>query len=69
MPLVVSQLYGLVRTLADDGVAVIVADQNLERLLRLADRAYVVRTGVVLLHGTGAELLDSAEVGEAFLGI
>jgi len=69
MPLVVSQLYGLVRTLADDGVAVIVADQNLERLLRLADRAYVVRTGVVLLHGTGAELLDSAEVREAFLGI
>ncbi|MDQ2624856.1 MAG: ABC transporter ATP-binding protein [Actinomycetota bacterium] len=69
MPLVVGQLYELVRTLADEGVAVIVADQNLERLLRLADRAYVFRTGVVVLEGTGAELLDSPEVREAFLGI
>jgi branched-chain amino acid transport system ATP-binding protein len=69
MPLVVGQLYKLVRTLSDDGVAVIVADQNLERLLKLADRAYVVRTGVVMLEGKGASLLDSPEVREAFLGI
>jgi branched-chain amino acid transport system ATP-binding protein len=69
MPTVVGQLYDLVRQLTDDGVAVVIADQNLERLLMLADRAYVLRTGAVIMEGSGEELVRSDEVREAFLGI
>ncbi|MPZ52720.1 MAG: ATP-binding cassette domain-containing protein [Acidimicrobiia bacterium] len=69
MPSVVEALYGLVARLVDDGVAVIIADQNLSELLEVVDRAYVMQTGRVVLEGTGAELAKNDEVRRAYLGI
>ena len=68
MPTVVDQIYQLARRLADEGVSVVVADQKLDKLLKLADRAYVFQSGNIILSGSGSELLASGRVREALLG-
>ncbi len=66
-PLVVAELYETLRTLADEGLAVIVVDQFASKMLAVADRACVVEKGRIVLDGTGeenqAELLAGAAVG------
>lgn len=69
MPSVVDQVYALVATLAREGVSVLIADQKVEKLLSLADHAYVMQTGRVVLEGAGRELLASDQVREAYLGM
>ena len=69
MPSVVEQVYELVVQLAADGVSVLVADQKVEKLLSLADRAYVLQSGRVVLEGKGKDLLESDQVREAYLGM
>lgn len=69
MPSVVEQVYELIGELAADGVSVLIADQKVEKLLSVADRAYVLQTGRVVLEGTGRRLLASEKVREAFLGM
>ena len=68
MPTVVSELYDLCRSLADKGVTIVIADQNLARLLNLCDRGYVYSSGRILMTDTGANLLASDEVRQAFFG-
>jgi branched-chain amino acid transport system ATP-binding protein len=66
-PLVVAELYETLRTLADEGLAVVVVDQFASKMLAVADRACVVEKGRIVLDGTGeldqAELLAGAAVG------
>ena len=69
MPSVVDQIFDLAGDLARQGVAIVIADQKVEKVLTLADRAYVVQTGRVVLTGTGRELLGSDRVRRAFLGM
>lgn len=69
MPSVVERVYELIGELAADGVSVLIADQKVEKLLSVADRAYVLQTGRVVLEGTGRRLLASEKVREAFLGM
>lgn len=68
MPTVVAELYDLCRRLVDDGMAIMIADQNLERLLGLCDRGYVYSSGRVVLSDTGANLAESDDVRRAFFG-
>lgn len=68
MPTVVDQIYRLARRLANEGVSVVVADQKLEKLLQLADRAYVFQSGTIIMSGSGAELLASGRIRETLLG-
>lgn len=68
MPTVVDQIYQLARHLADDGVSVVIADQKLDKLLKLADRAYVFQSGNIIMSGSGSELLASGRIREALLG-
>jgi branched-chain amino acid transport system ATP-binding protein len=59
------------RTLAEvnrEGVALLLVEQNAALALRLAQKAYVLETGQILMSGTGKELLDSPEVRKAYLG-
>jgi branched-chain amino acid transport system ATP-binding protein len=66
-PLVVADLYETLRTLADEGLAVVVVDQFASKMLAVADRACVVEKGRIVFDGTGeesqAELLAGAAVG------
>lgn len=53
----------------DRSVAVLLVEQNAGQALRLADRAYVMESGSVVLAGTGAELADDDRVRAAYLGL
>lgn len=68
-PILVEQVIELVRTLKKDGQTVLLIEQNVRKALGVADRAYVLQTGRIVLSGTGAELLDSDSVKRAYLGM
>ncbi|HNV35169.1 MAG TPA: ABC transporter ATP-binding protein, partial [Bacillota bacterium] len=50
------------------GITVLAVEQKVEKALRLADRAYVMQTGRIVMSGTGAELLASDEIRAAYMG-
>jgi len=68
-PLVVSQMFAIIRRLHADGLTILLVEQNLVRALKVADRGYVVETGRISLSGTSAELLADPAVRTAYLGI
>ncbi len=68
-PLVVKMMFQVVATLRDQGVTILLVEQNVRRSLELSDAGYVINTGQVTLHGSSKELLADQEVREAFLGI
>jgi branched-chain amino acid transport system ATP-binding protein len=68
-PQVVQLIFRILREVnADDGVAILLVEQNAHLALGIAHRAFVLETGSVTLAGTGAELLASEEVRKAYLG-
>jgi len=68
-PLVVRELFAILRTInADSGVALMLVEQNAAMALNLADRAYVIETGRVVLHGSAAEIRSDDAVRRAYLG-
>ena len=67
-PLVVKEIFGALEALRDDGLAVLVVEQNARAILRIAQRAYVLERGAVLRHGPARELLDDPTIAEAYLG-
>jgi branched-chain amino acid transport system ATP-binding protein len=67
-PLMVAEVMRSVRTFRDAGVTVLLVEQNANLALQLADRGYVMETGGVRMHGSGAELLANAHVRASYLG-
>jgi branched-chain amino acid transport system ATP-binding protein len=67
-PLVVKQIFDIVREINSSGVTVLVVEQNAAQALALANRGYVLETGEIVLTGTGAELLADDRVRAAYLG-
>jgi branched-chain amino acid transport system ATP-binding protein len=68
-PLLVEELFTLIRRLHADGLAVLLVEQNVGQSLEIADRAYVLENGSVRFSGKPAELLASAELNRAYLGL
>jgi branched-chain amino acid transport system ATP-binding protein len=68
-PLLVEEMFALIRRLNDDGLAVLLVEQNVGESLAVADRAYVLENGAVRFHGTPAELLANSDLKRAFLGL
>jgi branched-chain amino acid transport system ATP-binding protein len=68
-PLLVQEVFAYVRRLKDEGRTIFLVDQNARAALAVADRAYVLETGQVVLSGTGAELAADAQVQQAYLGL
>jgi branched-chain amino acid transport system ATP-binding protein len=68
-PIVVSEVMKLIKNIAKDGTTVLLVEQNVRQSLKLADRAYVLENGRIIMEGKGKELLDSPEVRKAYLGI
>jgi branched-chain amino acid transport system ATP-binding protein len=69
MPVLVSELLDSVVRLKQEGMTILLVEQNVQEALEIADRAYVIQTGRVIQEGTGEELLSSDMVKEAFLGL
>jgi branched-chain amino acid transport system ATP-binding protein len=67
-PLMVAEVMRSVRRFRETGVTVLLVEQNANLALQLADRGYVMETGSVRMHGSGAELLANAHVRASYLG-
>jgi branched-chain amino acid transport system ATP-binding protein len=67
-PLLVRQIYDIIRGLRRSGVTILLVEQMANLALRLADRAYILEQGRVVLHGTSQELLSNTDVRRGFLG-
>lgn len=68
-PLLVQEVFNVVRTLKAQGMTIILAEQNAFAALALADRGYVLETGSITLTGTGQELISNEQVRAAYLGM
>ena len=67
-PLIVKDIFSIIRRVNDDGITVLLIEQNANAALRIADYGYVLETGTIALTGTGEELLKNESVREAYLG-
>ena len=67
-PLVVQDIFKIIRTINQKGITVLLIEQNANMALQICDKAYVLETGNITMEGTGAELLANEAVKEAYLG-
>ena len=67
-PLVVKDIFSIIRKVNEQGVTILLIEQNANMALHVADTAYVLETGRLTLSGTGAELLSNEAVKKAYLG-
>ena len=68
-PNLVDQVIAVIRSLKDEGLTILLVEQNAPAALAIADRAYVLETGKVMLTGTAADIQGDPRVREAYLGI
>jgi len=68
-PVLVSQIFDIVKEINARGVTVLLIEQNVAKTLSMCDRAYVLENGRIVMEGMGKELLDNAHIKEAYLGI
>ena len=67
-PLLVQEIFDIIRDIHKAGMTILLVEQNAQMALSVADRAYVLETGHVVMDGTGAELLTNERVRSAYLG-
>jgi branched-chain amino acid transport system ATP-binding protein len=68
-PVIVQQVFELVRHIRAGGLTVLIVEQNVRQVLRVVDRAYLLEAGSIRASGTSAELLASETIREAYLGV
>lgn len=68
-PLLTQDIFRLVRKIHQEGVTILMVEQNVKQTLAICDRAYVLGNGRIIMEGKGRELLENEEVKQAFLGI
>ena len=67
-PLLVSFVFDIIQEMNKNGITILLVEQNAEKALAIADRAYVLANGMITHSGTGAELAGSEEIKKAYLG-
>jgi branched-chain amino acid transport system ATP-binding protein len=67
-PLMVDKIFEVIQSVADQGMTVLLVEQNARRALQIADRAYVMESGLITLSGPAKDLLDDPKVRAAYLG-
>ena len=67
-PLLVKEIFNIIKDINNQGVTVLLVEQNAKMALSIADKAYVIETGKIVMSGTGRELLDSDDIRKAYLG-
>jgi branched-chain amino acid transport system ATP-binding protein len=68
-PQLVQTVFDVITTIRERGITVLIVEQNASRTLHLADRAYVLESGEIMLQGAGRDLLDDHRVRAAYLGV
>ena len=67
-PIIVKEVFEIIKKLNKSGITIVLVEQNAKLALSIADRAYVLETGKIILSGTGEELLNNENVKKAYLG-
>lgn len=67
-PIIIQQIFKIIEQLREDGVTIFLVEQNANQALKLADRAYVLENGRIVMTGSGRDLLQDPKVREAYLG-
>lgn len=67
-PILVREIFSIIQDIKKQGVTVLLVEQNARMALSVADRAYVLETGKIVMSGTGAELVASEDIQKAYLG-
>lgn len=67
-PLVVKGIFDIIREINNEGITVLLIEQNANMALKIADKAYVLETGKITMEGSGQELLRDERIKEAYLG-
>jgi len=68
-PILVAEIFNIIKRIQQEGVTVLVVEQNTKHTLQICNRGYVLENGRVVLDGTGQELLDNEHIKQAYLGI
>jgi branched-chain amino acid transport system ATP-binding protein len=68
-PLLVQELFVLVKRISERGITVLLVEQNVKKTLQIVDRSYVLENGAIVMEGTGSELLNNDLIQKAFLGM
>ena len=68
-PVIVLQVFEIIKKLHEEGVTILLVEQNVHHALEIADSAYVLEKGKIILEGKGLELLDDEYVKSAYLGL
>ncbi len=68
-PILVEEVFGLIRRLHEQGLAILLVEQNVFQSLEIADRAYVLENGAIVLSGAPAELIEDAGLKKSYLGM
>ncbi|WP_137933319.1 ABC transporter ATP-binding protein [Mesorhizobium comanense] len=68
-PIVVQQMFSLIETLHKQGVTILLVEQNIHQALKVADYAFVLKTGELAMQGTGADLIADPEIQKAYMGV
>ena len=67
-PILVDQIFSIIKDLHEQGTTILLAEQNAGKALKISDRAYVLESGRIVLSGTGKELSESDAIKKAYLG-
>ena len=67
-PIYVNEIFQIIKDVSADGVTVLLVEQNAKKALSIADRAYVLETGNIILQGDAKELMNDESVKKAYLG-
>jgi branched-chain amino acid transport system ATP-binding protein len=67
-PLLVEQIFDIIQDINEQGTSILLVEQNAQMALVIADHAYVLETGKIVMQGTGDDLLQDSSVIEAYLG-
>lgn len=67
-PILIKEIFNIVKDINAKGTTILLVEQNAKMALSIADRAYVMETGKIVMSGTGAELVNSPDIQKAYLG-
>jgi branched-chain amino acid transport system ATP-binding protein len=68
-PIVVEEIFNIIKGLRDQGIAILLVEQNVQQTLEIADRAYVLENGRIILAGESKQLLQEELIRKAYMGI
>ncbi|MBO7677052.1 MAG: ABC transporter ATP-binding protein, partial [Erysipelotrichaceae bacterium] len=67
-PLLVKEIFSIIKEINENGTSILLVEQNAKMALSIAQRAYVIETGRIVMSGTGEQLLNSEDIRKAYLG-